>query len=314
MNRAFYSFFIFAFFIANTAYANTVVTASVRPGAATVGDRLTYEITVTTDKEAGAPVKPEAVLGDTAPFELLDAKTVTEGEGSYKLIFTLALFKTGRFQLPVYTLHWVDKDNNPHSLSTEPVFVEILSVLKPNRKEPVNLDIGPPAQARLDWRKYILPAAVAAALIALLAAAIWWFKKRPKQKIKVVEREIIAPAEAALRRLLELEKKNLPQSGQLKRYFTELSDSLREYLEKEFSIDALEKTTFELESELPKILKGQRERIISLLKMCDAVKFAKAAVPPEEAEKAIHETRDIIVAASRIVEKKSGTEMEKIPA
>ncbi len=324
MNHAFYSFFIIAFFIANTAHADSVVTASVSPAAATVGDRLTYEISVTTDKETGAPpvtdasVKPEPVLGDSAPFELLEAKTAAGGEGTYKLIFTLALFETGRFQLPVYTLHWVDKDNNPRSVSTEPVFVEILSVLKPNEKEPVNLDIGPPAQARLDWREYVLPAAVAAAFIAIFAAAIWWFKKRPKQKVKVVEPDIVTPAEAALRRLTELEKNNLPQSGQLKRYFTELSDSLREYLEKEFSIEALEKTTFELKSELPKILEGQRERIISILEICDSVKFAKAVVEPEEAERAINETRDIIVAASKINEKKSdvagGMEMEKLPA
>ena len=298
MNQSVIRFFILAFFIANTAHANNIVTATVNPTVATVGDRLTYEITVTTDGQTGDPVKPEAVLGDTAPFELLDAKTVTVDERTYKLLFTLALFETGRFQLPVYTLHWVDKDNNPHSVSTEPVFVEILSVLKPDEKKPVNLDIGPPAEAKLDWREYALPALVAALLLAVLAAVVWWYKKRPEQKEKVIEREIVTPAEAALRRLAELEKKNLPQSGQSKRYFTELSDSLREYLEKEFSIDAMEKTTFELQSELQNTLEGQRPRIISLLKMCDAVKFAKAVLPPEEAERAIKEARDIIAATS----------------
>ncbi len=323
MNQSVIRFFIFAFFIAGTAHANNVVTATVNPTVATIGDRLTYEITVTTDRQTGsppvtgAPVKPEALLGDTAPFELLDAKTVTEGEGRYKLLFTLALFETGRFQLPVYTLHWVDRDNSPHSVSTEPVFVEIVSVLKPDRKEPVNIDIGPPAQAELDWREYVLPVAVAALLVAVLAAVVWWFKKRPEQKKKVVEKEIVTPAEAALRRLTELERKNLPQSGQSKRYFTELSDSLREYLEKEFSIDAMERTTFELESELPNTLEGQRPRIISLLKMCDAVKFAKAVLPPEEAERAINETRDIIAAASKINKKNSavagGMETKKLP-
>ncbi|MFQ5430889.1 MAG: hypothetical protein ACE5EN_00110 [Nitrospinota bacterium] len=317
MNRIFIRFFIFAFFVASTAHANTVVTASVNPAVAAVGDRLTYEITVTADQQTGAPIKPEAVLGDSAPFELLDSKTLPVDDRTHKLIFTLALFETGRFQLPVYTLHWVDKDNNPHSVSTEPVFVEILSVLKQDQKEPENLDIGPPAEAVLDWRKYILPSAVAAFLLAVLAVVIWWLKKRPKQTVKVIEQEIITPAEAALRRLAELENKNLLGSGQLKNYFTELSDSLREYLEKEFSIDAMEKTTFELESELPKILEGQGPQIISILEMCDSVKFAKAAVPTEEAARAITEARAIIVTTSKINEKKSGVadgmESEKLP-
>ena len=317
MKRGFSSFFILAFFIANAAYAATTVTASVNPIAGTVGDRLTYEIIVTTDKETGAPVKPEALLGDTAPFEMLDAKAVTVNEQTHKLIFSLALFQTGRFQLPIYTLHWVDKEGKPHSVSTEPLFVDILSVLRPTQKEPVNLDISPPAEAVLDWWAYVLPAALAILLIALLAVALWQFKKRPKQKIKVVEQVKVSPAESALRRLADLERRELPQSGQMKKYFTELSDTFREYIEKEFSIDAMEKTTFELESELPNILEGQRERIISLLEMCDAVKFAKAVLPTEEALRALDETRDIITTASKINENKSdvasGMETEKLP-
>ena len=317
MKRGLRSFFIVAFFITNAAYAGTTVTASVNPVAATVGDRLTYEITVTAENETGEPVKPEPVLGDVAPFELLDAKAVAENELTHKLIFTLALFQTGNFQLPVYTLHWVDAEGKPHSISTEPLFVEILSVLKPGQKEPENLEIGPPAEAILDWREYVLPAAVTIVLVAILLAIIWWFKKRPKQKINVTEQKSVSPAETALRRLADLERKNLPQSGQLKKYFTELSDSLREYLEKEFSVDAMEKTTYELESELPHILEGQKERIIALLEMCDSVKFAKGAVEQKEAQRAINETRDIIITTSKINEKKSGIvngmKMEKLP-
>ena len=79
----------------------------------------------------------------------------------------------------------------------------------------------------------------------------------------------------------------------------------------------MEKTTFELESELPNSLESLRERITSLLVMCDTVKFAKGAVPPEEAQRAIEETRDIIITASKINEKKSciagGMKIEKLP-
>ena len=307
---------LYALFMANTAYAATTVTASVNPAAATVGDRLTYEIIVIADNETGAEVKPEPLLGDSAPFELLDAKAVTVNELTHKLIFSLAIFQTGRFQLPVYTLHWIDSQGNPQSVSTDPVFVEILSVLRPEQKEPENLDISPPADAVLDWRAYVLPAAITIALLAALLAIIWRLKKRPEQKINVTEQKYVSPAEAALMRLADLERKNLMQSGQAKKYFTELSDSFREYLEKEFSIDAMEKTTFELEAELPTLLEGHRERIISLLKMCDAVKFAKAELPPEEAPRAIADTRDLIVTTSKIninSHVAGGMETEKLP-
>lgn len=309
MRRAFASFFIIAFFIANSAHAKIVVTASVTPAAATVGDRLTYEIRVTAGKQT-AQVKPEPFLGDTAPFELIDAKAVSVDEQTHKLVFTLALFEAGKFQLPVYTLHWMDSDNNLQSVSSEPVFVEILSVLKQGQKEPENLDISPVAQAVLDWREYLLPSALTVALLAAVAAFIWWWKKRPKHQLKVKEQRIVSPKEAALGRLADLEQKNLPRSGQLKRYFTELSDTLREYLEKEFGLDAMERTTFELETELPDLLKGQRVQIISLLKICDSVKFAKAVLEPEDSDRALAETREIIITASKINENKSGVTKE----
>jgi hypothetical protein len=313
MNRIINCFLCLAFLIPASASAKTFLDASVNPAAATIGDRLEYEITINVDEEESALVKPEMSLGETGLFEVLDVKTSMKDKLTHKLLFTLAVFETGRLQLPVYSIHWVGADGGPHSAFTEPVFVEIVSILKPGRPEPENLDIGPPAEATLDYWAYLVPSALLAALLAVFVAAAWYLKKQSAKGIEVKSAVMDAsPLERALMRLAELERKNLPASRGFKEFFTELSDTLRDYLEKEFSIDALEKTTFELERVWPDILSDQRGEVIALLEVCDSVKFAKAVPLRDEAGSALREARDFLTLSAKLNEQKKAASDESV--
>ncbi len=193
--------FVSMLFAANSAFAGTSLIADVTPQSATIGDRLKYEITINSDEK----ITPVLRLENREPFEVTGVKTLDENDGEkkgvHKIIFTLASFKTGTFQLPIYTLRWMGADGEPRMAQTEPLFVEILSVLKPEQTEPENFLIKPTAQAKLDWKSYILPMILLLAVLALVVALLYYLKKRRKRAGIEKPLRKLTPSETAMERL-----------------------------------------------------------------------------------------------------------------
>lgn len=283
----------FTLFVSNSAFAETSLTANVTPQSATIGDRLKYEITITSDEK----ITPVLRLEKREPFEVIGVETLDEDEGVRKIIFTLASFKTGTFQLPVYTLRWMGVDGQPRMTKTEPLLIEIRSVLKPGQTEPESFLINSTAQARLDWKSYILPAILFLIVLALVAALFYYFKKRKKRAGSETPLNKLTPSELAMERLKRIEEENLYAKGNIKLYFSEISDVLRDYLKEEFSVDAPEKTTCEIRRIWPAKLENSRLPVISLLETCDSAKFAKAIPSPEDADKSLLSAKNFIGAS-----------------
>lgn len=110
-----------------------------------------------------------------------------------------------------------------------------------------------------------------------------YYRIRKKRKNKPVEPEIILPLhEQLLVDLLALEKKQLWETNQVKLYYVELTNLLRNYIEKRFKVMALEQTSFQLIKNLKSsgISADGLQIIKNVLEMADMVKFAKA-IPTE---------------------------------
>lgn len=130
-----------------------------------------------------------------------------------------------------------------------------------------------------DWWKYLLAIVV---LVAIGAFVYWYTKIRQK---KSIEEEVYkTPIERATNLLNILEKKELWQHGEVKEYYSELTDIARNYIEEAIEIPAMESTTSELiaglkSASLKKKMKLSQETIENLftvLKQADLVKFAKS--------------------------------------
>lgn len=93
----------------------------------------------------------------------------------------------------------------------------------------------------------------------------------------------------ALRELEKIRNQKLWQSGKQKQYYTGITDTLREYIEKRYSVSAMEKTSSEILSELTdkKIEKRVYDELDDLFKLSDLVKFAKYIPIEAENEEAI---------------------------
>lgn len=129
--------------------------------------------------------------------------------------------------------------------------------------------------------------------LLFIGGLIYYLKTRKKEEIS--EEEIISllpPFEEAMERLHKLDEKLLWQNNQVKKYYSELTEIIRAYIEKELKIPALENTTDELIETLTdfndaKAIEVNREvvkKLKALLSEADLVKFAKSKPMSHEIE------------------------------
>lgn len=196
----------------------------------------------------------------------------------YELIkkYGLTQFDSGRYVIPSVKI----LINNKPFLS-DSLLVEVSNVKVDTLKQKM-FDIKDIVQANNqmgDWWKYLL----IILLIVGIGVLIYWFVK--KQQKKKLEEEIYkTPIERATSLLNTLEKKELWQHGEIKAYYSELTDITRNYIEEAIEIPAMESTTSELiqglkVASLKKKMELSQETIENLervLKQADLVKFAKS--------------------------------------
>ena len=113
---------------------------------------------------------------------------------------------------------------------------------------------------------------------ALAITILIYFLTKIKRKEKVEKPEEIIPAHVTALKKLELIKvANLWQDGKFKKYHSEISEVIREYLENRYQIHALEQTSDEIITALRRktISQLNKENLQQLLVLADLVKFAK---------------------------------------
>ena len=113
------------------------------------------------------------------------------------------------------------------------------------------------------------------------------------------------PHIVALRALDKLHNEKLWQSGKEKLFYTGITDTLREYIEKRYGVNAMEMTSSEIMQSISdrQIDQKNYNELDELLKTADLVKFAKY-VPQ------IHENEEAIPAAVRFVNSTFMQELE----
>ena len=196
----------------------------------------------------------------------------------YELIkkYGLTQFDSGRYTIPSIKILINNK-----AFLTDSIKVEVANVQVDTLKQKMYdiKDIVKAEDSLGDWWKYLLGILL---VIAVGAFVYWYVKMRQKKKI---EEEIYkTPIEKATSLLNTLEKKELWQHGEVKAYYSELTDIARNYIEEAIEIPAMESTTSELiaglkAASLKKKMKLSQETIENLftvLKQADLVKFAKS--------------------------------------
>ena len=196
----------------------------------------------------------------------------------YELIkkYGLTQFDTGKFTIPRAC---VLINNKP--FFTDSIKIEVSSVVVDTLKQKM-FDIKPIAEADSS-KSWIWKLLLTLLLLFGVGAFVYWYLKI-RQKKKIEEDLYKTPIEKATSLLNSLEKKQLWQKGEVKEYYSQLTDIARNYIEEAIEIPAMESTTSELieglrTASLKKKMALTPETIANLervLQQADLVKFAKS--------------------------------------
>jgi len=199
--------------------------------------------------------------------------------------YTLTSFDSGRYTLPKQLIKIFSKPS-----FTDSLIIDVSTVAVDTTKQKL-FPIKAIQNQRLSIKDYAKNYWYWLLLIPIILGLIWYFFLRKKE----TEEERIAkipPFELAVQQLENLDKKLLWQNNKTKQYYSELTDIIRNYIEKELKIPALENTTNELVKNLKKanninkldISKKTILKLKTLLQEADLVKFAKSKPFADEIE------------------------------
>ena len=156
-------------------------------------------------------------------------------------------------------------------------------------------------------------------LLVMIAGAAAWFLVRLVKRLRVKKsgKEIIIspdPAHViAFRELEKLKEEKLWQRGEVKLYYSRLTEIIRQYLENRFGVFSLELTTSETLEALVRTgfrKDGSYAKLKSILTGADLVKFAKYKPEPSENDLHFEDSWEFVL-ATRKQEELNETESKK---
>ncbi|MTH17056.1 hypothetical protein [Flavobacterium sp. LC2016-01] len=214
------------------------------------------------------------------PLEVIQSYPVdtVKKDGNYELIkkYGLTQFDSGKYTIPSVKILIDKKPFFSDSLKVEVASVKVDTL---QQKMYDIKDISTPDEGLGAWWKYVL----ALLIILGIGAFVYWYVKKRQQK-KIEEEVYKTPIEKATSLLNNLEQKELVQKGEIKEYYSELTDIARNYIEEAIHIPAMESTTSELIQAIRTASTKKKmtltpetvENLERVLRQADLVKFAKS--------------------------------------
>jgi len=273
-----FKLYIFLFLLTSTVFAQKQVETSIDTTKNKIGAefKLTLKTVVTSTAKVEFPK-----LKNIGPLEVIQSypiDTVKKDATNYELIkkYGLTQFDSGHYTIPSVKILIDKKPFYSDSIKVEVANVKVDTL---QQKMYDIKDITSADEGTGNWWIYVL---IALAIIGIGVFVYWYVKKR---QLKKIEEEVYkTPIEKATSLLNNLEQKELVQKGEIKEYYSELTDIARNYIEEAIHIPAMESTTSELIQAI-RIASTQKkmtltpetvENLERVLRQADLVKFAKS--------------------------------------
>jgi len=225
------------------------------------------------------------ILSKTA----IDTITI-EGTNKKNLrqVLNITSFDTGFIVIPPLNFAITRKGKSPDIVATEPL---LLQVDKPKIDPAADIkDIKPIYKAPITFKELIPWIALALAIGLITYFILYFQKRRKKQPTNQQVPRIKVPAwEIALKKLDALKTEQLWQKGNIKEYYTQLTDILREYFELRYNVSASEMTSTEIQEAIFPHVNDEKVMtpLRNVLFLADMAKFAKAQPGTYENEQSI---------------------------
>ncbi|MBR4482740.1 MAG: hypothetical protein IKS58_02050 [Paludibacteraceae bacterium] len=254
------------------------VYGKLEPSKIVIGDqtKLSYELTQDKSERVSCPVFSDTITKGVELVETLKPDTIDLGGGriQVKLDYMVTAFDSGFYFIPAQKFVSIND-----SVQSKPLGLLVDTVETGEQAEinPVKDIMDPPFL----WSEFFYWAGIVLLVLLIVALIIYMImRERLNSKLDFVfhrEEPAIPPYQIALQQLEEVKSEKAWQSGDIKAFYTRVTDIMREYMMGQFSINAMELTTDEILALTKKNPEFEQVRQIlkEVLELSDLVKFAK---------------------------------------
>ncbi|MDP8218056.1 MAG: BatD family protein [Candidatus Theseobacter exili] len=299
--KLFYNLCIFLFIglCPVSAFAQNLsvdVSATVDKSVVKIGDRFLYKLRIS--RKPGVLMEIPDMDKILEQFVIVNQK-IEQGKSKGKwletLCFELALYETGKYEIPKVGILFKEKGQEKTVFSNS-VSVEVGSILEPDQTHYRIRDIKQPLNVPFNYGLMILLLICLLFGAAIIAFIMKKLLKRNKGFVPFNNEISLSPDEKAFKLLDELIEEDLIKNGFVKEYYTRLSGILRGYLEDRYDYSAMDKTTQEISKALKslKVKMGPYDLMRTALENSDLVKFAKYLPVSKESENDVHQARSFV--------------------
>ena len=269
---------------------------SVSPDEAVIGDVL--RVTASVTHPSGHTVGPLKLEDTWGPFEVRALRAPTtvandDGSETTTVTFEAQVFALGVLTTPELRLT-VESPTGVQGIAVAaPVTVEIVSVLRDNELRDIR------SQAQLPGPRTGLLAGLTIGGLAIVAITFFAYSRASRKRSPLTlgrSGKLRSSYEWAISELSAMSHLDLDEAEDLKRYYTQVSEILRRYLDAEFGMETIESTTAEVSRQVRRSALEWKlgHRVLSILLVADLVKFARYRPTPVEVETLVPDTVEII--------------------
>ena len=218
---------------------------------------------------------------------IVDTISLKDGRVQYDQYLTLTSFEDSLFYIA--PLPFVSGDDTVWSDGLT------LNVVQPFEMDTTDMaitDIKGVYKAPIWWWGIFRWVLLAVLLAGVGVAGYYLITYLQRRKLEEAGNEVVTeplrPAEeVALEKLDAIKEKKIWQQGQVKEYYTQLTDVVREYIARRFEVSSVEQTSDETLRDIRPLLSERKDlydQLRKMLTLADLVKFAKWSTTPDENE------------------------------
>ena len=267
--------------------AQTVIKATIDSTHILIGQQTDIHLEIAADKNQllQIPLIPDTLMAGVEVLEISKIDTVDIGNNriQMKYNYLITSFDSALYLLPPFKViagaDTIFSAELALKVSTLPVDTESGQFydIKDIRKPPFVL---------MDYLPTVLMILAIIALIALIAYIIYRLINKKSLVPFKKEEPYVPPHIRAIRRLDAIKLEKLWQAGRMKEYHSEITETLRIYIEERFGVGAMEMTSGEILDDIKKYSDADTayDNLKQILILADFVKFAKYKPLPDENE------------------------------
>lgn len=315
MKKILLSIFL-TFTLINISFAGEItVRSSIEPSEILIGQQASFKIELTQDKDEKVswPQFADTIATNVSIIEKLATDTVSLPDNRISITseYLVSSYDSGFYYIPEFVFETASQ-----KVSSNPVGLTVNTVQVNEQTDDIHAEKDI-MSAPFSWIEFAQWSGIGLAIILIIAIIVLLLMRFVfKKKVTIIpeEPEVILPAHVvALEKLEQIKNEKIWQQGQIKQFYTQLTDVIREYLSRAYSINAMEMTTDEIVALVKKNKDLDEIRIVlkEMLELSDLVKFAKFIPLENENEKAVLDAFMIVEKTTKEPEVEEKQETEK---